>query len=91
MAIITDINIVQYVEGWWVDSSANKHVCYDKDWFKNYIPFKKEKTIMLGDSSKIKIVGNGEVGLKFTSTRANFERCFTCAANENEFDVKCSL
>ena len=69
MAIFTEINILECLGGWRIDSKATRHVCYNKTWFKTYTILDEKKKIMLGDSHTIEVVGIGEVLLKFTSRR----------------------
>ena len=69
VAMVTEINILEGLGGWWIDSKATKQVCYDKTWFKTYTILDEKKKIMLDDSRTIEVVGIGEVLLKFTSRR----------------------
>ncbi|KAL0415697.1 UNVERIFIED_CONTAM: hypothetical protein Slati_3401600 [Sesamum latifolium] len=62
VAMKTDIHIVESIDGWWTDSGANHHVCYEKNWLKLYTPFDELRTIMLSDSHTIQVLGIGEVG-----------------------------
>jgi len=66
--MITEINIDGIYDGWWMDTSASRHVCFDCDMFKTYIATEDQK-VLLGDSHTTEVDGIGNVELKFTSKK----------------------
>lgn len=68
VAMITEVNLINNNDGWWVDTGASRHVCHDKIYFKNYALADNNK-VLLGDSHSTKVLGMGEVSLNFTSSR----------------------
>lgn len=66
VAMISEINMIGGSEGWWIDSGAARHVCKDRSLFKSYSEADDQK-VLLGDSHTTKVLGSGEVDLKFTS------------------------
>ncbi|KAA0048414.1 uncharacterized protein E5676_scaffold939G00100 [Cucumis melo var. makuwa] len=66
VAMISEVNIIGGSEGWWLDTGASRHVCDDLSLFRKYNEV-KDKNILLGDHHTTKVVGIGEVELKFTS------------------------
>ena len=74
VAMVIEINILEGLGGWWIDSGATRHIWYDKTWFKTYTILDEKKKIMLGDSHTIEVVGIGEVLLKFTSGRESLSK-----------------
>ena len=55
-------------DGWWVDTSASRHVCYDCAMIKTYTNVENKK-VLLGDSHTTIVAGTGDVELKFTSRK----------------------
>ena len=45
VAMVIEINILEGLGGWWIDSGATRHVCYDKTWFKTYTILDEKKKI----------------------------------------------
>jgi len=54
--------------GWWVDTGASDHVCYDRAMFKTYTNVENKK-VLLGDSYTTTVAGTRDVELKFTSRK----------------------
>ena len=69
VAMITEINLTGGSDGWWIDTGATRHVCYDRQVFKTYTEKTDDKKVLLGDSHSTNIAGIGNVELKFTSGR----------------------
>ncbi|CAJ2660435.1 unnamed protein product [Trifolium pratense] len=42
-AMITEINMVGGTDGWWIDTGATRHVCYDRAMFKTYTNAENKK------------------------------------------------
>ena len=68
-AMISEINLIGGSEGWWVDTGASRHVCYDRNMFKTYIAATEDQKVLLGDSHTTIVAGIGNVELNFTSGR----------------------
>ncbi|KAL0558517.1 hypothetical protein IC582_003091 [Cucumis melo] len=66
VAMIFEVNVIGRSEGWWLDTGASRHVYHDLSLFRKYNEV-KDKNILLGDHHRTKVVGIGEVELKFTS------------------------
>ena len=58
--MISEVNLVDRSEGWWVDIGASCHVCYDRVMFKSYSNV-MDRRVLLGDSHYTDVVGRGEV------------------------------
>ncbi|CAN0906344.1 hypothetical protein LINGRAHAP2_LOCUS24193 [Linum grandiflorum] len=71
VAMITEmmgeINLIGNSEGWWLDTSASKHVCKNRAMFKTYTEAPSDKKVMLGTSHTIIVAGTGSGELNFTS------------------------
>ncbi|KAK2391773.1 CBL-interacting serine/threonine-protein kinase [Trifolium repens] len=46
VAMITEINMVGGTDGWWIDTGASRHICYERAMFKTYTAAENKKVQM---------------------------------------------
>ena len=67
VAVISEINMISNVKGWWVDTGATRHICEDTNLFSEFTPITGGEKLYMGNSSTSVVEGKGTVLLKFTS------------------------
>ncbi|CAJ2638269.1 unnamed protein product [Trifolium pratense] len=65
-AMITEINMIGVTDGWWIDTGATRHVCYERAMFKTYTTAENKK-VQMGNAHTSEVAGIGDIELKFTS------------------------
>ncbi|KAK2455989.1 putative mitochondrial protein [Trifolium repens] len=65
-AMITEINMIGVSDGWWIDTGATRHVCFDRAMFKTYTNAENKK-VQMGNAHTSDVAGIGDIELKFTS------------------------
>ena len=50
-------------DGWYIDSGATDHICYDRMLFADYQPLLTPRPVFLGNSSRVNAYGTGTVHL----------------------------
>ena len=62
IAVVSEINVVQgKVLGWWYDTCATVHVCYDKSMFKTYHEVNDGQEIQMGNEGLSKVLSKGTI------------------------------
>ncbi|CAJ2630366.1 unnamed protein product, partial [Trifolium pratense] len=65
-AMITEINMIGVTDGWWIDTGATRHVCYERAMFRTYT-IAENKKVQMGNAHTSEVAGIGDIELKFTS------------------------
>ena len=77
--VLFEANMVDYPNEWWVDTSATRHVCGERNMFFTYVPINGRNLIM-GNSTTSRVVGIGKSGVEDDFwKRTCSHRCAKCA------------
>ncbi|PHU16871.1 hypothetical protein BC332_12566 [Capsicum chinense] len=66
-AMFSECNLMGSPREWWMDSSAARHVCANKELFSSFAPAQAEEMIYMANSATAKVEGTGKICLKMTS------------------------
>ncbi|XP_075112339.1 uncharacterized protein LOC142182195 [Nicotiana tabacum] len=69
VAMISEINVIENDNSWWIDTGATKYVCSDRSFFKSLTSVDDGTVLYMGNSSTVEVKGMGQVKLKFTSVK----------------------
>ncbi|XP_077215490.1 uncharacterized protein LOC143850059 [Tasmannia lanceolata] len=67
VAMISEANMLEDGNDWWIDSGATMHVCKDRNLFSTYETVEDGSVLYMGNSSTAEVKGKGKVELEFTS------------------------
>jgi hypothetical protein len=65
VAVISEINMIEDVDSWWIDSGATRHVCKNKKMFKTIN--EDGSVLYMGNASTVQVQGKGTIEIEFTS------------------------
>ncbi|CAN1796950.1 hypothetical protein LINPERHAP1_LOCUS21084 [Linum perenne] len=72
--MMVEINLTGNSEGWWLDTSAFRHVCNNRVLFKTYTEATTNKKVLLSTAHTTIVAGSENVELKFTSRKTLFSK-----------------
>ncbi|KAM3394469.1 hypothetical protein P3S68_003471 [Capsicum galapagoense] len=66
-SMLSECNIVENPREWWMDSSATRHICENKELFAAFDLAQSEEKIYMRNSATVKVEGMGKICLKLMS------------------------
>lgn len=69
-AVVSEVNLVNNMIEWVVDTGATRHICSNKEMFLDYEEVIDGESVYLGDARTASVAGKGKVLLKLTSGKS---------------------
>ncbi len=67
VAVISEVNMVDLMTEWVVDTGATRHFCANKDLISDFEPAAKGEQVYMGNSSVSEVLGKGKILLRLNS------------------------